>query len=243
MGVARLLAKGWVVFCLFAGAHALVHALSPGTPVLQTLEPNAIPVFLFGAMGLLFIAGYGFSSGHLLSRLKPLHFVPGFNEIVFVLFAALSFIVQILPHHLSWGILNALEAAIRFAVPGQRALEINLARCNLDGGRAFAAAVGWLLAFIFLGSAISRLRIAAALVRLERKRRIEPLGPTGIAFALGLAAVAGIQALFIGSLFRLLPCQALSGILGAVLIGVGPLMLAYLVAAALINLLAASPET
>jgi hypothetical protein len=243
MGVARLLAKGWVAFCLFAGAHALVHALVPGASVLQALEPNAIPVFLFGAMGLLFIAGYGFSSGHLLSRFKPLHFVPGFNEIVFVLFAVLSFIVQTLPHHLSWGILNALEAAVRFAVPGQRALEVNLARCGLDGGRAFAAAVGWLLAFIFLGSAISRLRIAAALVRLERKRRIEPLGPTGIAFALALAAVAGIQFLFIGSLFGLLPCQALSGILGAVLIGMGPLMLAYLVAAALTNLLATSPET
>ena len=28
MGAARLLAKAWVVFCLFAGAHALTRALA-----------------------------------------------------------------------------------------------------------------------------------------------------------------------------------------------------------------------
>lgn len=243
MGIARLLAKGWVVFCLFAGGHAIAQALSRATPALAAVVPSAVPVFLFGAMGLLFIAGYGLSSGHLLSRFRPLHYLPGFNEVVFIVFAIVSFAVQVMPHGASWGVLNALEAAIRFAVPGQRALEDNLARCNLDGGRAFAAAVSWLLAFIFLGSAISRLRIAAALVRLERKRRIEPLGPTGIALVLGLAAVAGIQFLFIGTLFSLLPCRALSGVLGAVVTGIAPLMLAYLVAAALINLLATNPET
>jgi hypothetical protein len=242
MGVARLLAKGWIVFCLFAGAHAVVRAFTPGSPPLQVLLPVAVTVFLFGAMGALFIAGYGLSSGHLLSRLRPVHFVPGFNEVVFVLFAMLSFTVQMLPHQLQWGILNALEAAIRFAVPGQRALEDNLARCNLDGGRAFAAACAWLLAFIFLGSALSRIRIAAALVRLERKRRIEPLGPMGIAFVLGVAAVAGIQFLFVGTLFRLLPCSILSGVLGNVLIGIAPLMLSYLIAAAVTNLLAMHPE-
>ncbi|HEY1960991.1 MAG TPA: hypothetical protein VGG69_01120 [Rhizomicrobium sp.] len=242
MGVARLLAKGWIVFCLFAGAHAIIRALAPGTPPLQALLPVAVPVFLFGAMGVLFIAGYGLSSGHLLPRFRPAHVVPGFNEVVFVLFAMLSFVVQIVPHHLTWGVLNALEAAIRFAVPGQRALEENLARCNLDGGRAFAAACAWLLAFVFLGSALSRIRMAAALVRLERKRRIEPLGPTGIAFVLGVAAVAGIQFLFIGTLFRLLPCSILAGVLGNVLIGIAPLMLAYLIAAAVTNLLAMHPE-
>ena len=30
MGAARLLAKGWVVFCLFAGAHAFNLALGRG---------------------------------------------------------------------------------------------------------------------------------------------------------------------------------------------------------------------
>ena len=242
MGVARLLAKGWIVFCLFAGAHAIVRVLAPGTPPVQALMPVAIPMLMFGAMGVLFIAGYGLSSGHLLTRFRPTHIVPGFNEVIFVLFAMLSFTVQIVPHHLQWGVLNALEQAIRFAVPGQRALEDSLARCNLDGGRAFADACAWLLAFIFLGSALSRIRMAAALVRLERKRRIEPLGPTGIAFVLGVAAVAGIQFLFVGTLFRLLPCALLSGVLGSVLIGIAPLMLAYLIAAALTNLLAMHPE-
>ena len=28
MGIARLLAKGWILFCLFAGAHALRFALA-----------------------------------------------------------------------------------------------------------------------------------------------------------------------------------------------------------------------
>src|SRR4051794_19803251 len=102
MGVARLLAKGWIVYCLFAGAHAVAHALMSGIPPLQAL-PVIIPVFLFGAMGVLFIAGYGLSSGHLLSRFRPEHIVPGFNEAVFVLFAMLSFTVQIVPHHLQWG--------------------------------------------------------------------------------------------------------------------------------------------
>jgi hypothetical protein len=242
MGVARLLAKGWMVFCVFAAAHAVARALRPGIPPFSAVEPNAIAFFLFGAMGLLFVAGYGLSSGHLLSRFKPVHVLPGFNELVFLAFLVLSLVVQIAPHHPSWGILNALEAAVRFAVPGQRALADGLARCNLDSGGSFAAASAWLLAFVFLGSAMSRVRMAAGVVRLERKRRIEPLGPTGIAFVLGLAAVAGIQLLFVGSLFRLLPCSILSGLLGAVLIGAAPLMLAYLIAAAVINLLATSSD-
>lgn len=243
MGVARLLAKGWVFFCVFAAAHAIARSVSAGVPAAAALQPAAICLFLFGAMGVLFVAGYGLSSGHLLSRLKPLHFVPGFNEIVFVVFAVLSFAVQIAsPRPFGFG-LKALETAMRFAVPGQRALEAALARCSIDGGVAFASAVSWLLAFIFLGSAISRLRLAAGLVRLERKRRIEPLGPSGIALVQGFAAVAGIQLLFIGSAFRFLPCAVLSGIFGAVLIGAAPLMLAYLAAAALTNLLATNPET
>jgi hypothetical protein len=242
MGVARLLAKGWVFFCVFAAAHAIARGARAGVPISAAVEPAVICLLLFGAMGVLFIAGYGLSSGHLLSRLKPLHFMPGFNEIVFIAFAVLSFAIQAAsPHPFGIG-LNALETAIRFALPGQRALESSLARCGIDGGRAFASAASWLLAFIFLGSAISRLRLAAALVRLERKRRIEPLGPSGIALVQGFATVAGIQLLFVGSLYRVLPCPALSGILGATLAGAGPLMLVYLAAAALTNLLALNPE-
>lgn len=242
MGVARLLAKGWIVFCVFAGAHAAARALHPGEPVQAALLPTAVAVFLFGAMGVLFIAGYGLSSGHLLRRFRPMHILPGFNEIVFVVFVVFSFAIQIAPHHLTWGVLNALEAAVRFAVPGQRALEAALTRCTLDGGRAFAAACTWLLAFVFLGTALSHVRMSAGLVRLERKRRIEPLGPAGIALVLGAAAIAGIQFLFVGALFPTLPCPMLSGLLGAVLMGAAPLMLAYLAAAAITNLLAMNPD-
>ena len=131
---------------------------------------------------------------------------------------------------------------MRFAVPGQRVLADNLARCGLDGGRMFGAACAWLLAFVFLGSAISRVRMAAGLVRLERKRRVEPLGATGIASVLGVAAVAGFQLLFVGSLFRMLPCSTISGLVGTVLMGAAPLMLTYLVAAAVTNLLAMNPD-
>jgi hypothetical protein len=241
MGVARLLAKGWLAVCLFAAGHALARGLGSHVPPLPALEGAAIPMLLFGAMGFLFIAGYGLSSGHLLSRFKPMYFAPGFDAIVFVLFALLSFLIQVAPHQLSSGVLNALETAMRFAVPGQRALEENLLRCNLDGGRTFSAAAAWLLAFVFLGSAISRLRIAAALIRLERKRRIEPLGPQGIALVLGVATVAGIQFLFMGTLYRWLSCSLLGGITGALVIGLAPLMLAYLIFAALTNLLATHP--
>ena len=98
--------------------------------------------------------------------------MPGFNELVFVIFALCSFAVQTayVPEHTSGGLLSALQAAIRFAVPGQNALENALSRCGLDGSRAFAASFAWVLAFIFLGSAISRIRLAAGIVRLERKR-------------------------------------------------------------------------
>ncbi|HSC18381.1 MAG TPA: hypothetical protein VLC74_05660 [Rhizomicrobium sp.] len=242
MGIARLLAKGWATVCIFAGAHALVRTLAGGAPLAQAIPASAIPVFLFGAMGLLFAAGYGLSSGHLLSRFKPVHVLPGFNEWVFIAFALVSFAAQVTRAQIASGVLDALEAALRFAVPAQRALENSLTRCSLDGHRALAAAVAWLLALIFLASALSHIRMQAALVRLERKRRIEPLGPTGIAFVLGVVAVIGIQFLYIGSIFRMLPCSALGGLGGNVLTGLAPLMLAYLVAAALTNLLATSPE-
>lgn len=244
MGVARLLAKGWVVFCLFAAALTLSRVLSAGTPPLQALSAIGLAAFLFGAMGLLFIGGYGVSGGHRVVQLKPMHLAPGFNEIVFVGFGVLSFFVETIyaPHHASGGVLGALETAIRFAVPGQRALEEALSRCHLDGGRMFASAFAWLLALIYFGSAVSRLRLSAALVRLERKRRRDPLGPSGVALAVGTAGVVGIQFLFIGTLFAWLDCGVLAGLIGALLVGLAPLMLAYLVIAALINLLAANPE-
>ena len=214
MGAARLLAKAWVVFCLFAGGHALVRALAAHTPLLFAAQQIGVSVFLFGAMGVLFIGGYGASSAHGgLARLKPNHIAPGFNEVVFIAFAALSFFVQTayLPMHVTGGILGVLQAAIRFAVPGQRMLEETLARCGLDGARIFAGAFAWLLAFVFLGSALSRIRLAAGIIRLERKSRPEALGGSALAFMLGLVAVTGIQLLFIGSAYALLPCTIVSG--------------------------------
>jgi hypothetical protein len=47
----------------------------------------------------------------------------------------------------------------------------------------------------------------------------------------------------VGSAYPWLPCNAFTDISGAVLIGLAPLMLAYLIVAALASLLASSPES
>ncbi len=244
MGAARLLAKLWVAFCLFAGAHAVLRQIAEHVAPMQAFGIVAVCVFLFGAMGLLFVGGYGASSG--LSRfinLASTHFAPGFNELVFIAFAIASFLVEAVyvPAHPTSPLLGALAAAVRL-VPGQHALEKALGACGLDGGRNLASAFSWLLAFIFFGSAFSRIRLAAGIVRLERKTRHETLGDMPLAFATGFVAVAGIQLLFVGSIYLLLPCAALAGIAGAVLIGLGPLVLAYLIIAALTNSWALNPE-
>ena len=96
--------------------------------------------------------------------------------------------------------------------------------------------------FLFLGSSLSRIRLAAGIVRLERKAHPDTLGAPLLALVLGVAAVIGIQFLYVGSLFAFLPCSVLSGIAGDVLIGIAPLMLVYLIVAALTNLLALGPE-
>ena len=155
-------------------------------------QPSAIQqigvcIVLFGAMGLLFIGGYGAASSHLLARLKPDQLTPGFNEIVFLAFACASFFMQAVyaPAHLTGPIRpRSLEAAIRFAVPGQRALEGDLGVCGLDGGRALV--VGFSrgrLAFIFLGSA-SVSRAACSGDRPHRAQtRPEPLGASDACFS------------------------------------------------------------
>lgn len=249
MGVARLLAKGWIVFCLFAGGYALRDAAATaGVSLLAVLPRVLLIIVLFGAMGLLFAGGYAAAvssgEGSLAQRFRPHHVIPGFSAIVFMVFALVSFLVQAfyLPDHVAGGILGTLQSAIAFAVPGQGRLGVVLLACGLDGGRTFAAAFGWLLAFIFLGSSLSRIRLAAGIVRLERKERPEPLTPTGLAALLGFSAVVGIQLLYIGSLYRLLPCDVMRGITGDLLVGLAPLLLAYLIVAALTNLLALGPE-
>src|ERR1700683_516372 len=110
MGAARLLAKGWIAFCVFAGAHALQRALAAYVPLSQAAASIGVCVVLFVAMGLLFVGGYGASSGlGGFTRLRPRYFLPGFNEIVFVVFAAAVFLVQILfaPGHGVGGALGA----------------------------------------------------------------------------------------------------------------------------------------
>ncbi|HEY5338446.1 MAG TPA: hypothetical protein VIJ85_09600 [Rhizomicrobium sp.] len=247
MDAARLLAKAWCVFCLFAGAYALQRALAGGAPLISSLGPIAVCVLLFGAMGLLFAAGFGVSgnaASSLRERLKLDHLTPGFNGIVFVVFAVVIFAAQAgsLSALGPGSVLGALQSALHFAIPGQRALEDRLGVCAIDGGRAAVSALSWLLAFIFLGSALSRLRLAAAIVRLERRGRPEPLGASTIAVILAILSAIGIQLLVMGSLYALLPCGAVGGLLGQLVIGLGPLMLAYLVEAALTDLLALGPE-
>ncbi len=246
MGAARLLAKAWVVFCVFAGAYEARQLLAADAPFQQFAGPIAVCVLLFGAMGLLFIAGYGVSgtNGSFRARLKLDHWTPGFNGLVFIAFAIVIFIVQTsyLPQHVAGSVLSALEASVHFAIPGQRALEYRLDACTLDGGRVTASALSWLLAVVFLGSALSRVRLAAGIVRLERKARPDTLGPASLTLLLGIFAVIAIQFLLLGSVFPLMPCDMLVELPGELIIGLGPLMLAYLIVAAVTDLLSLGPE-
>ena len=246
MGAARLLAKGWVVVCLFAGAHAIDRALVSGADPFAVVPLLVACVLLFLAMGLLFIGGFGFSAGPLTlpKRIEPTHFIPDFNDAVFAVFVALSFVDQIVfaPAHLDGPVITALEAAVAFAVPGQNALVDKLGGCGLDGGRLFASAFTWLLALIFLSSALSRLKLAAGIIRLERLKRPEALGPVGLAAIFGVAALAGIQLAYLGSAFAWLPCSFYTGLAGALMVGLVPLLLAYLILAALATVLASGKE-
>ena len=168
MGIARLLAKGWIIFCLFAGAHALRLALLQGQDLTSSLPGVGICALLFIAMGLLFVGGFGVSAGHVthapwLKHFKPHHLIPGFNEGVFFIFVVLSFLNQafVAPINIDRAVVAALENAIYFVVPGQRALVSALDQCTMDGGRVFSAAFAWLLAVIYLASAASRLKLQA----------------------------------------------------------------------------------
>lgn len=248
MGVARLLAKGWIAFCLFTGAHAMALALKSGLDPLSAFQEVGLCTVLLGAMGLLFIGGYAASASHsgmaALADVKLHHLLPGFDEIVFIAFAVAVFAVQVFyaPAHSASGAVGALQGAIRIVVPGQQALENVLGGCSLDSGRILSSAFAWIVALIFLGSALSRIRMEAALVRLERKGHPEIFGASALVLALGVAAVVGIQLLYMGSVYSHVSCRAFAGLPGSVLIGLGPLMLAYLIKVALTDLLALGPE-
>ena len=247
MGVARLLAKGWIVFCLFAGAHAINLALGRGVAPLDAIQAIGVCVLLFGAMGLLFIAGFGASSGTLplLTRFKPRHLVPGFNEMVFLFFVALSLANQLYAAPLTMGasVTTAIQNTMLFVVPGHSALAGALGACGLDGGRVFASAFTWLLAIIFVASAASRIGLTAGLLRLERSLRPSAFSPTLLAAIYGAAAIVAFQLLYVGSAYPWLDCTAFTDITGAVLIGLTPLLLAYLIVAALATLKASGPAT
>jgi hypothetical protein len=193
-------------------------------------------------MGLLFVAGFGASTGTL-PRISILR-GPGFNEVVFVAFVALSFADQV-----HWAPLlsdhpaaQGIEFAISNAVPGQRAFEEALDRCKLDGGRAFAGAFTWLLALVFVASAVSRVALQAGILRLDHMLRPSGFGPTVLAAIYGFSAIVLIQLLYVGSLYPWIGCWNFPDVTGAVLIGLAPLMLAYLIAAALATLKASGPE-
>jgi hypothetical protein len=244
--MARLLAKGWVVFCLYAGGHALVLALQRGAEPLRAAEMIGVCGLLFLAMGLLFVGGYAIATdhGHAPRGIAAGRLLPGFNEIVFAAFAAASFVNQnwLAPLFLQSPVADAIRSAIFFAVPGQRALEDTLTPLGLDGGRFFASAFAWLLAIIFVGSAASRLRLSAGLIRLERAKRPEALGDATLALLQGVLAVGGIQLLYVGTAYAMLPESIYTEVAGAILIGLAPLMLAYLIVVACANLLATGPE-
>ena len=248
MGIARLLAKGWLLFCIVAGGHALHLALASGMGLAPALFAIGICVVLFAAMGLLFVGGFGVSGGlpgtPLITWLRPHHFLPGFNEIVFMIFVALSFALQvaIAADVMALPAVHQLEAAMYFAVPGQHALVRALGNCNVDGGRILTSAFTWMLAIIYLASALSRLKLQAGVIRLEMAGKPEIFGPSMRALLFGIVAVIGIQFLYLGSAFPLLGCSAYADITGALLMSLAPLMLAYVIVAALASLLAAAPE-
>jgi len=246
MGIARLLAKGWIIFCLFAAAHAVRFALLQGQPLESSLRAS-LSAPCCSWRWIVVRGRLRVSAGHgtpWLQRFKPHHLLPGFNEAVFFIFVVLSFLDQtvVAPNNIDRGGAGALENAIYFLVPGQRALVSALDACTMDGGRVFAAAFAWLLAIIYLASTASRLKLQAGLIRLEAGDRPQALGPTLRAFLFGIVAVVGIQFLFVGSAYPWLNCSAFADVTGALLIGLAPLMLAYLIVAALASLMASAPE-
>ncbi len=252
MGVARLLAKGWIVFCLFAGAHALNFALSRGVAPLDAVRSVGVCVLLFAAMGLLFIAGFGASSGPgLRSRLAHLrlrHFLPRFDAAVFVAFVAASFVVQVYLIHAAGGsaAAQAMQKAMYVIVPGLPELVTRVTACYGNQPYAYsmtlACAFAWLLAIIYVASAVSRIRLNAGLLRLEHTLNPPALGPTTLAALYGIVAIVAFQLLYVGSAYAWLGCKIFGGVTGAVLIGLAPLMLAYLIIAALTTLRASAPE-
>ena len=178
-------------------------------------------------------------------RLRPRHFVPGFNESVFIAFvlASLVNLIVLAPATIGGSVARAIANAMDRLVPGQSALSSGLGACALDGGRVFAGAFTWLLAIIYVASAVSRIGLTAGLLRLQRMLRPSAFGPTATAAIYGFVAIVGFQLLFVGSAYAWADCVTLTDVGGAVLIGLLPLLLAYLIVAALATLKASGPPS
>jgi hypothetical protein len=106
----------------------------------------------------------------------------------------------------------------------------------------FASAAAWILAFVLFGSSLSRIKLAAGILRLERANRPGGLSAGAAAFLLGLMAVLAIQLLLVGTAYLYIPCDFFTTIPGQVLIGLSPLLLAYVTIAALTALMATGAE-
>lgn len=241
MGLARLIARAWVAVCLYAGAMALRFEASASADSVSTLISVVGCTALFLAMGLVFTGGGIFLSGHAgilkrrWRRTHPWRFGCGFDEAVFIAFAVVSFLdlAFFAPEHLSAPMTVAVERAAYFAVPGQRAF-VSLARpCLFDGGRILTSAVSWCLAIVYLGSALSRLKRRAGERRLLAAVRPDLVGGRGEAILLAAVSVVGIQLLYVGSAYGWLACSFYTGVAGALLVGLAPLMLAYAIVEAL----------
>lgn len=248
MGAARLLAKAWVVFCLFAAAHAVLGVLMGSGHGLPQIGLIAGCTLIFCAMGLLFAGGFGVSGGHgaasWLAGLEPRDFLPRFDDWVFLGFVALSFLDQLMfaSGHVLKGVFPAMDNFIRVIVPGQKALEAAIGACRPGDGPMYASSFTWLIAAIFLGSAASRIEAQVDAVRQERAEYPEMLGPNVLAALLGVLSIVGIQLLYVGSAYAWLPCSAFTNVTGGLLTGLAPLMLAYLMIAALTCLFATVKE-
>jgi hypothetical protein len=72
--------------------------------------------------------------------------------------------------------------------------------------------------------------------------RAPTIGPTTTAVIFGLVAIVSFQLLYVGSAYPWLNCSAFTDITGAVLIGLAPLMLSYMIFAALATLRASGPD-
>lgn len=249
--MASLVAKVWVMFCLYAGALAL-HMALPGSP-----DPlgDGLAItgasFVFLCLGLLFAGAAVLllsPSGPIsLKNIRTLRFAwrdVDFNEILFAAFLILSFCNQAFfaPDHMMGPLTIAVEQAAWFAVPGQRAFSLLVHSCTMDGGRIFTSAFAWVLALIWFGTALTRLGISARLIRAARRQTPDATAGLVSGVLLAVAAAAGIQFLYAGSGFAYLPCSLTAGIAGGLLAGFAPLMLAYILIAALSGVIAGGEE-